>query len=74
MTEARSVLCWLQFVEDGEKMVLFHDDRGYAVKLIGGYEMRYIDVQEAVEELVQELRILEVGEEREDTEHEDGRY
>lgn len=56
------LIAWLQ--HDEGRLVLFHDHRGYVVKLVNGYEMQYADVHEAVEELVQELRGIEFGEMR----------
>lgn len=46
----RRVIVWLQ--HDEGKLILCHDHRGYVVKLIGGYKMRYADIHAAIEELV----------------------
>jgi hypothetical protein len=59
------LFAWLQFAEDGEKVVLLRNrDRNYYVER-DGCGTRFFDLHEAIEKLVQELRMVEAGEMRE---------
>jgi len=60
--ETRNIIAWLQTFDDGEKFVLLRDGDHYVIENSNGYSMRYIDIREAIGEMINELLAIEQGE------------
>lgn len=56
------IIAWLQMADDGEKIVLLRAGDHYVIENSNGYSMRYIDIHEAIGEMINELLAIEQGE------------